>query len=95
MDIDGKPAAIGLCEIGGLNALEPLITAAELGLPVLDCDGMGRAFPQLQQFGPFINGTCPYPAVITDHHGNYVCCVKCASAIELENFFRKHCISMG
>ncbi|XP_057316586.1 uncharacterized protein LOC130657611 [Hydractinia symbiolongicarpus] len=95
LDIDGKPAAIGLCEIGGLNALEPLIAAAELGLPVLDCDGMGRAFPQLQQFGPFINGTCPYPAVITDHHGNYVCCVKCASAMELENFFRKHCISMG
>ena len=32
-------------EIGGSNGLAPLILAAKLGLPVVDCDGMGRAFP--------------------------------------------------
>ena len=38
-----------LCaEIAGFNALEPLITGSELDLPVVDCDGMGRAFPELQ-----------------------------------------------
>ena len=38
-----------LCiEIGGLNSTEPMIVAAELGLPVVDMDFMGRAFPELQ-----------------------------------------------
>ena len=38
-----------LCaEIGGENSTEPLIVGAELGLPVVDMDFMGRAFPELQ-----------------------------------------------
>ena len=35
-------------EIGGCNSFEPLVTGARVGLPVLDADGMGRAFPELQ-----------------------------------------------
>jgi len=35
-------------EIGGSNALAPMIVAAHTGLPVIDGDGMGRAFPGLQ-----------------------------------------------
>lgn len=34
-------------EIGGMNALLPLIIALETGVPVVDGDGMGRAFPEL------------------------------------------------
>lgn len=34
-------------EIGGLNALSPLVAAVQRKLPVLDGDGMGRAFPEL------------------------------------------------
>ena len=41
-------AALMNVEIGGLNSMEPLILGAELGIPVLDADGMGRAFPELQ-----------------------------------------------
>ena len=38
-----------LCaEVGGMNSLEPLLVSAILGLPVVDGDGMGRAFPMLQ-----------------------------------------------
>jgi len=33
---------------GGSNALIPLVCALQLGLPVVDGDGMGRAFPELQ-----------------------------------------------
>ena len=40
--------ALVCAEVGGLNSIQPLITGARLGLPVLDCDGMGRAFPELQ-----------------------------------------------
>ncbi len=35
-------------EIGGGNGLEPLALAARMGLPVVDADLMGRAFPEMQ-----------------------------------------------
>lgn len=35
-------------EIGGMNSIEPLLVGANMKLPVLDADGMGRAFPELQ-----------------------------------------------
>lgn len=40
--------AVMSCEIGGGNGLEPLAIGARMGLPVLDADFMGRAFPELQ-----------------------------------------------
>ena len=40
--------AIVIGEIGGGNALGPMITALQCGLPVVDGDSMGRAFPELQ-----------------------------------------------
>ncbi len=43
-----KIVAVMSAEIGGLNSMEPLVVAAKTGLPVVDCDGMGRAFPELQ-----------------------------------------------
>ena len=44
----GERARAILCaEIGGINALLPLVLAARCGLPVVDGDGIGRAFPQL------------------------------------------------
>jgi uncharacterized protein len=39
-------ALMGL-EIGGMEAMVPVLAAALLKLPLLDCDGMGRAFPEL------------------------------------------------
>lgn len=35
-------------ECGGINSMIPLTVAAMAGLPVVDADGMGRAFPELQ-----------------------------------------------
>jgi DUF917 family protein len=35
-------------ECGGINSMIPLVVAATAGLPVVDADGMGRAFPELQ-----------------------------------------------
>ncbi|MGW7535808.1 DUF917 domain-containing protein [Amycolatopsis sp. NPDC054798] len=35
-------------ECGGINSMIPLVVGARLGLPVVDADGMGRAFPELQ-----------------------------------------------
>src|SRR5262249_59260953 len=41
--------ALMSAEIGGSNGLVPIAWAAGLGLPVVDADGMGRAFPEMQQ----------------------------------------------
>ena len=35
-------------ECGGINSTMPLVVGARTGLPVIDADGMGRAFPELQ-----------------------------------------------
>lgn len=41
-------AALMAGEVGGGNGLEPLVVGSRLGLPVVDGDFMGRAFPELQ-----------------------------------------------
>lgn len=47
-----KPAAIMSIEMGGSNGLEPLYSATLRGLPCVDADGMGRAFPTVDQYLP-------------------------------------------
>ena len=46
--IGRKFNAIMPIEAGGVNATLPLVVSALSGLPVIDADGMGRAFPELQ-----------------------------------------------
>ncbi|GAB2991470.1 DUF917 domain-containing protein [Amycolatopsis acidiphila] len=43
-----KAAATMPIECGGINSMIPLVVGARTGLPVVDADGMGRAFPELQ-----------------------------------------------
>lgn len=65
-----KPTHVTCTEIGGLNALLPFVAAAHLGLPVIDADGMGRAFPELQMVLPSVFGLSASPMSITDEKGN-------------------------
>lgn len=57
-------------EIGGGNAIESLIAGAASGLPVIDADPMGRAFPELQMDTFMINGVSPSPFGLADGLGN-------------------------
>ena len=82
-------------EIGGFNALEPLVLGAERGLPVLDADGMGRAFPELQMYTPLIYGCKPYPSAVADNKGEMIVCTHVTDATRLEDFFRGECVRMG
>jgi uncharacterized protein len=65
-------AALMSAEIGGSNGLAPVAWAARAGLPVVDADGMGRAFPEVPQVTMEIAGISPNPAVMTDERGNVV-----------------------
>lgn len=57
-------------EIGGINSTIPLVVGARLGLPVVDADGMGRAFPELQMETFGVYGISGSPMVVTDEDGD-------------------------
>lgn len=82
-------------EIGGSNSLEPVVAAAPAGLPLVDADGMGRAFPELQMTTFFIYGIPPAPAVLCDEKGNTVVFREAIDAPWLERMARAVTVSMG
>ncbi|MFK9091920.1 DUF917 domain-containing protein [Bacillus salipaludis] len=57
-------------EAGGVNSMLPFALAARLGLPVIDADGMGRAFPELQMVTFYLDGISATPGVFADEKGN-------------------------
>ncbi|MGW1341128.1 DUF917 domain-containing protein [Kribbella sp. NPDC002412] len=64
------PTHIACIEAGGVNSTVPVIAAAQLGLPLVDGDGMGRAFPELQMVLPTLAGIEATPMSIVDEKGN-------------------------
>jgi DUF917 family protein len=59
-------------EAGGFNSMFPIVCSAILGLPLVDVDGMGRAFPELQMVTFTIGGVSATPMALTDEKGNSV-----------------------
>jgi DUF917 family protein/N-methylhydantoinase A/oxoprolinase/acetone carboxylase beta subunit len=92
---DKRIVGVMSAEIGGMNSVEPFTVAAEMELPVLDCDGMGRAFPELQMFTPLIYGMLPYPSTLADAKGRKAAVLRADSPKDVENHFRKVVVEMG
>jgi len=91
-----KATAILPCEIGGFNGVAALTAAAKLGLPVVDADGMGRAFPKISCYLPFIREGNPLtPMVMMDHHGRAEICLKADKAEAIDEKFRNVLGKMG
>ncbi len=82
-------------EIGGSNGIAPMLPAAQLGLPVVDADGMGRAFPETQMTSFFVGGQKSAPAALTDVHGNVLVVTDARSPEMLERLMRPATIAMG
>lgn len=92
----GRPVdAVVASEIGGSNSIEPMITAAQAGIPVVDADGMGRAFPEVQMCTYFIYGHRPYPAALADEKGNRVLYPHVKDMYWLERLARTAAVDMG
>ncbi len=89
-----KATAIMSAEIGGLNALFPAAMAAHLGLPLVDADGMGRAFPELQMVSFNILGQRAAPMVMCDEHGNTVT-IESDDNHQVEKLARPVVVPMG
>ena len=69
-EVGRRVDALISAEIGGANYMEPMLTAAQAGLPVVDGDGMGRAFPEMQMITWSIYGQRSTPAAMADEKGN-------------------------
>jgi uncharacterized protein len=82
-------------EVGGANALRPLMVAGVTGLPVVDADSMGRAFPEGQMTSFAIAGLPMLSVVLSDIRDNEVIVSRAASAKWMERLSRKACTEMG
>lgn len=81
-------------EVGGLNSTTPFMVAARLGLPVVDADGMGRAFPEVQMVTPTIYGISATPMALADDKGN-VTIVETVDNHWTERLTRAVAVEMG
>ena len=68
--VGDRLAAFVAGEVGGTESVFPLLLAALTDRPMLDGDGMGRAFPEVQMCTFLIYGMTPgLPAAVSDDHG--------------------------
>lgn len=89
-----KARAVLAIEAGGINSTIPVTVAARLGLPLVDADGMGRAFPELQMVTFTIFGIGATPMAIADEKGNALT-LSCIDNQWTERFARSVCVDMG
>ena len=82
-------------EIGGANSTRPLVCATQTGLPVVDGDGMGRAFPELQMKTFSIYGVKATPAAICDVRHNTALFPDLPDTATLERYARAVTVQMG
>lgn len=90
-----KIAATIPIEVGGSNSFAPIIAAAQLGLPTVDADGMGRAFPEWSMISFYFDGVAPSPIIMTDALDRKVVLEHAGTPRQLERIARAMCVQMG
>lgn len=90
-----KFRAVMSVEIGGNNAIQPFQVACIMGLPVVDADAMGRAFPEAQMTSFAICDLQPFPLALADIRDNEVIILRAASWKWMERLSRKACVEVG
>ena len=68
--LGGRLAGLLPFEIGGVNTIVALALGMRLGLPVVDADIMGRAYPELNLVTLTLYGVKATPFALADEHGN-------------------------
>jgi DUF917 family protein len=91
----GRKVDAVLCgEAGGVNSTTPFVVAAAAGLPLIDGDGMGRAYPELQMVTFTLHGVSATPMVLCDDKGNSLV-LETVSNAWTERLARAATIEMG
>lgn len=88
-------SAVMAVEIGGGNSIQPFQVACMTGLPVVDADAMGRAFPEAQMTSFAICDLQPFPLTLADIRDNEVVIPRAASWKWMERLSRKACVEVG
>ena len=89
-----KATALIGAEAGGINGTLPFILSSYTGLPVIDADGMGRAFPELQMCTFGVYGVSCSPVIVRDEKDNEII-VNAENNLASEQFARVICMQMG
>jgi DUF917 family protein len=71
------------------------MAAAHLGLPVVDADTMGRAYPEAQMTSVAVGDLRPYPCALYDPRGIEAVVAKVPSWKWMERVSRRICVEMG
>ena len=91
----GKPVNyIYSIEAGGLNSTIPITLAAQLRVPMIDLDGMGRAFPEIQMVTHNLFGITATPFTMADEKGNSAVLATIDNRW-METFARSIAVNMG
>ncbi|GAA4081628.1 DUF917 domain-containing protein [Nocardioides kongjuensis] len=90
----GPLSAVMSSEIGGSNGVEPLLWASLLGLPIVDADGMGRAFPEVQMVSMNVAGLPVNVVIVADLAGN-VTTIQPIDGDWSERIARAACVAGG
>lgn len=88
-------AAIMSSEIGGCNGVQPLIAAAAMGVPLVDADAMGRAFPDVSKTCFAVHDLRPWPLTVVDIRRNSVVIPKGTDWFWMERVSRQIVTEMG
>ena len=82
-------------EIGGANGFQAILASAILGLPVVDCDAMGRAFPQADMTTFAICDLPAYPWTMVDIRRNSIIFTEAEDWSWMERMTRRACTVFG
>ena len=87
--------AVMALEIGGGNGMQPIIAAIHLGIPVVDADTMGRAYPEAQMTSFAVGDLWPAPLSTVEPRGNEAIVSRVTSWKWMERASRKLCTEFG
>ncbi|RKT83644.1 hypothetical protein SAMN05421805_110144 [Saccharopolyspora antimicrobica] len=93
--LGAKATATMPIECGGINSMIPLVVAARTGLPVVDADGMGRAFPELQMETFGVYGVTGSPMAVAGERGETAVIDAGADNVRMEWLARGVTIRLG
>ena len=94
--IGRKFDAIAIAEIGGANSMQPLICGLQAGIPTVDSDSMGRAFPEIQMSSfLFDSAATAAPLAMVDAADRAAVVPSAVSDLWAEKMARNIAVSMG
>jgi DUF917 family protein len=91
---DARAGALMCFETAGPNGLVPVTWAARAGVPLVDADGAGRAFPGFQQRTMHVAGVPASPVVLTDGRDN-VLVIRAADDVWAARLARRTAAGLG